>query len=277
MRAYTLLLILPLVLSCGGRDEDPPNLLKDAYRVLAVEVSPPEARPEDQVTLRVHDFNPTLLDEALPEQAPFYVWSVCLYSMGAAMQYDCIDPMLERYFSTEGPELTLDLGPQGLNVRVLLAMLSQAIPKEVTEEFGIKPPSLEEGFDIFVRIYSGLEDQPRKETVKRVRISEAASPNHNPGAPKIVAEQLEVKRGEELPLRLELAEGSAEMMAEELETLQYSWYTTAGELDRFRGSEEQLENTFIAPDEPGPARISVFVRDQRGGVSTASLDINVVE
>ncbi|MBU1430639.1 hypothetical protein KKF91_08800 [Myxococcota bacterium] len=269
--------ILALALACGGAEEDPPNLLKDAYRVLAVEVSPPEARPEDQVTLRVHDYNPTAYDEARPEVAPFYVWSVCLYSLGAATQYDCADPMLERYFSTDGPELTLDLGPSGLNVRLILAALSQAIPPEVLEEFGIKPPSLEEGFDIFVRVYSGLEGEARRESVKRVRISEAAAPNQNPGVPRIIAEQTTVKPGGEVPLRLELAEGSVEMMQAGPETLQYSWYMTVGELERFRGSKDQLENTFMAPDEPGLARVFVFVRDQRGGVSSAHVDLIVAD
>ena len=59
----------------------------------------------------------------------------------------------------------------------------------------------------------------------------------------------------------------------------YTWYTTAGKLDRSTlfGDDEDLYTSFTLPEDPGPFRVYLTVRDDQGGVNLIYRDFNAVE
>jgi hypothetical protein len=70
-------------------------------------------------------------------------------------------------------------------------------------------------------------------------------------------------------------------LARQREALRVAWYATAGTFDLTstgRAASERdatSDNTWTAPDEPGPATIWVVLRDDRGGASWRALTIDV--
>jgi len=207
--------------------------------------------------------------------------------LGAVTQFECVADELEFFFSTEEPKLKVDLGPDGLNLRTIFQFFVAMMPPETVRSFGGEPLSLEQGFDIYVTLYSGIEGESRAVTVKRLHIREAPDappPNQNPGPVEIkIEEQEPVKVGDKLTLSLQLDPGASEPLEEDSEILRVAWLSTDGELDRVRGEldqlegmEDQLETEWSAPEEPGPVRIFATVRDGRGGVAVTHQDLEIL-
>ena len=57
--------------------------LSQGYKVFGIRAEPPVIRPDEQVVLTAYDHHPKLSDVA-------YSWSVCLYSHGAANNFECL-------------------------------------------------------------------------------------------------------------------------------------------------------------------------------------------
>jgi len=150
----------------------PPATLADGYRVLGISAAPPVARPHDKVTFTLYDHHPAGVEM-------LYVWSVCLYSYGAAAGFECAQPDLQELVVSEAsPRLTLDLGPEGLNLKGKLPTFS------TLRDVDGRAPSLERGHDIYIVVASGLPGDSRGEvrTVKRLRVIDDGQ---GPGAPPL--------------------------------------------------------------------------------------------
>jgi hypothetical protein len=257
-----------LLLGACGPDFDPRTKLS-GYRVIGVQASPPEVTPDGTVELSAFDYNEGT--EGTDEVT--YRWSVCLFSIGAAVGFDCIDPAAEIDLGT-APTARLDLGPGGLNLRAALDELG-TVPNPDGS-----PRTLEDGFDVLVRLTSGpdCEGCDRIETVKRVTVRESdALANANPTISSFEVEgptqfgakvKLRVQTNDPEPY-VELATGEAQT-----EEYLYTWYTTRGETDPGLTFGEDQE-TDLGLIETGPVRVFVAVRDGRGGLAVASQQIEV--
>lgn len=210
-----------------------------------------------------------------------------------------------QYFATDGPSLTLDMAALGgVGVEALLAMCSAFSPDGVCRTRGREPVTLEQGWDVWVKLYSGVRGVRRVDTVKVLKVRDFEG--RNTANPVIEAVNFEDPDGGSASLTPEsviqlvpsIAAGSAEEYPDILidsegairrgtdgavltesatEDLVVSWYATAGEFEFTRTTSDDLKNELTLPDEPGPVRIWVVVRDGRGGFAVWEDTIEVSE
>lgn len=266
--AAATLLALASILSvaCEGDFESRTKL--SGYRVVGIEASPPEVAPNSTVNLLVHDF----YDGSEPLS---YAWSLCPYSVGSAVNYECIDSELEVPIGSE-PEITLDFGPNGLDLEEKLTLFQGVVNPDGTER------SLEAGFDIWLRLDSGpdCDGCKRIETVKRLRIRDnpREAANQNPvilgldiSGDAVAGESVSVRVDVEAPESFRDPD-TGEIREEEYI---YTWYTTAGETDPGLTFGAERETELELPDESGEIEVMVAVRDGRGGMAVESTSLVV--
>ena len=251
--------------SCGVEFE--PRTTLSGYRMVGIEANPPETTPEGIVELRAHDF----YDGGEPLR---YSWSVCPRGLGAAHDYACAVPQLEASLGSD-PAATLDLGPNGLDLRRLLAEAGPSFAGDGSLQ------TLERGVDVWVRLTSGPDCSECKAitTVKRIVVREGElSPNQNP-----TIEQFEVigPSVAEASVKLRVTVSTPEVFfdvntgKEETEDYLYTWYTTGGETNPGSTSGDEQETELALPAEPGSIQVMVAVRDGRGGFALEERQIVV--
>ena len=158
--ALSTLVSLSALSACEAPIEEPS--VESAYHVFGVKAEPPVARPDDKVTFTIYDRHPR-------QQELLYSWSACLYSYGAEVGFKCVSPEFKNVFSEDSPRVTIDLGPEGVDLRGQLAAF-----EELPDVDG-EPPSLERGHDIYIIVSSGFPTDPGglKRTVKRLHVIDA--------------------------------------------------------------------------------------------------------
>jgi hypothetical protein len=271
----TLFVTLALCLAACGDDFDPQGLLTDD-RLLALVADAPEPAPDQVVHLRAVVFDP-----GPPSKG--YTWRVCLASLGAPAAYACADPALEFAVEGDGPELTLDLGPAGLDFR------------RRYEEFGPvagldgQDLTLEEGVPLWVKL-SGGPLRAGESAVKRLRVRDAepAERNRNPGIADLtvngtsaLAGPVPVPADTEVSLAVVLADDAAEPYTDTVtgeartESLVYRWFAEGEAPDPEAGFETDRDTTLRTPAASGDVAFYVVVRDGRGGQSVAGGTLRV--
>ena len=254
-------LLSALCLLCGqgcGDDFDPKSLVA-GYRVLGVQAEPPETDPDGAVALTVFDTPPQ-------GEAVRYRWSVCLWSFGPATDYACVDPALERSLDGDAATATLDLGPDGLDLRAAYERFGP-----VPDPNGV-PLTLADGVDVWVILRSGPADGSGRQirTAKRVHVRDGGTPNQNPAMLELThAGALEA--GGVVTLRALLDEDSLEPE----DDLLLTWYTSAGEVAPSISFGDDRETELTLPDAPGPIDVFVAARDSRGGLDVARATLEV--
>ncbi len=272
-KLFLLCFVMLQFSACGDNDFDKAQELT-SYRVIGITADRPEVTPSEPVTvLTLHDFHPADLIGERPPTA--YEWRVCLVSVGGFAQYECIDPSLELPLPSTGQTTTLDL-----------AAVVDFIPQE----------RLEQGHSVWVKLTATSGDES-VEVVRSVTVSLSETLNQNPtlesfGVVAIVGPDGKLREGtpragDTLSLALTMKDGSAEdfiatetvngdsVEREYTEQLIYTWYSSGGELERARGTDDQRENE-LTDIEEGPLRIVVGARDGRGGFDIRSLDFDVL-
>jgi hypothetical protein len=257
MRAIHMMLALGLLAACGEDFE--PRTTLDGYAVIGVEAERPELGPDEATVVRVHDHDTR-------GRAVRYAWSLCLYSFGAGVDFACADPALEIAVDADGPELAVDLGPDGVGVRALY------------DTYGPFPGAdgrartLEDGFDVWVRVESGVEGGRQVRTVKRLRVREGDGYNTNPGVDALTVEGVPT-RGGTVTLSVEVPEDAEERYVDPVdgdarrEALLFTWYTTDGETDPGLTWDDDHDTELTLPKTAGTVRLFVAVRDGRGGLT----------
>lgn len=238
------------------------------YSILGIETSSPEVSPSETLQVTAHDYSP---DNA----GVTYRWSLCPYSLGANLAYECAEGVPEIELSRDASFL-LDLSPEGIDL------------KEVLDTTGTRPGvdglprSLETGFDIWLRLISGSDCDGclTIESVKRLVIRQGEGPpaNNNPTIERF--EVLgEAKAG--TTVRLQVATDAPEdyatpsTEAAKTEEYLYTWYTTQGKTEPSLTFGDTQETELKLPDEAGPLEIMVAVRDGRGGMALARQTLQV--
>jgi hypothetical protein len=148
-----------LLISCGeSLDLSSEYSLTQEYKVFGIRAEPPVIRPDDQVILTAYDHHPKLKDVA-------YSWSICLYSHGAAAQFECLkdDLFLKLREGDNKARVVVDFSAKNYDLRARLKALGQDLDREG------KRRDLSEGLDIFVILKSGTS-QNLIRTVKRIKV-----------------------------------------------------------------------------------------------------------
>ncbi len=250
-----------------------PRTLVDDYRVFGVVTEPPAAYPTSTVTLTVKDTGETGLT---------YDWTLCPVSIGALLNFACLDPALEHRFTTDGPELVVDFGPDGVNLLgTLIAWFSTQPGGDDACDADCMAMAMDRVLDVQFTVRTKRGDQTLFTTVRNVRVQAGAQElNTNP-----VIEFLGVdgdgeggmaRPGAELALRLEVESASLQSFTrangqQDTEEGQVSWYATSGEFDATFTFGAVHENRLVLPADLAGDGVQVFVglRDGRGGFTFA--------
>ncbi|MDH5671490.1 MAG: hypothetical protein OEZ06_05025 [Myxococcales bacterium] len=241
------------------------------YRVIGIEADPPEAAPDDIVTLRVHDYQDN-------GEAVDYRFSLCLVDPGPDARYRCPDAALQLEVG-DGPEVTLDLGPGALDLQTRLREAGDA-----ASNTDGSAPSVEAGFDMLLSLDSGQDCDGcrRVQSVKRLRIRDAdlSERNHNPVVLTFEA-PAETAPGVDLPLSVEVEPPEAfqdEQGETHTEQYLFTWYSSLGEAAPALTYADEQRTELPIPDdaEPGsPITVAVAVRDGRGGLTVARRQVMI--
>lgn len=281
--------LLPLLLaSCvigsdryaRPRDLEPATLITKP-RLLAVKAVPAEPRPGDTVVLEALLVDPT-------DTVQTVVWLACPPGDADGGTTGCIDEEQELIgvepFTS--PTLTPDAD--------VLDDLSEEERREgryvlvqVTGLPAIDPAELQAGID-----FDDLDLNEVEAGFKRVVVSEATTPNHNPELRRFRVDDevlppgtvLEVDPDQPYAIGIELVESSLESYEYlnsdgevEIRTEEpyVAWYSTGGSVTEPITLHPFLDATWISPVEAGDVTVWAVARDRRGGYDWASLTLRV--
>jgi hypothetical protein len=259
----------------------------DRLRVLAVAAEPAEPRPGDRVTFTSLVVSPNV-------EVAATVWFACLTSEG---DYGCtIDESLLEGLDPTG-ELTADeleaLYDAGFIGAEPFLPPVWNVPEDALA--GLTSDEQLEGLTAIVNVSAIPEDADLSSddlelAYKRVPVSLAVSPNHNPAIRAVSVDGVEVPpgtvvsldRGQPYTLTVALTEDAVEPytfvnnageVEERTEEPYLSWYTEAGEFDQTTDLWPYFEAIYYAPEAPtaDASTLWVVVRDRRGGMAWASL------
>ena len=147
------------ILACGESiDLKSDYSLNQRYKVFGIRAEPPIIRPDDKLILTAYDHHPKLNDVA-------YSWSICLYSHGAADNFECLkdDLSLPLREGDNKARVVVDFSEQNYDLRARLRALGQDLNREG------KRRSLSDGLDIYVVLQSGTSSSLVR-TVKRIKV-----------------------------------------------------------------------------------------------------------
>lgn len=268
----------------------------DRLRVLAVAAEPAEPRPGDTV-----NFTSLTVSPAVP--VAMVTWFVCVLEDAAGC---AIDPSITEDLegidpSTLTPEELAELYAE-LQAAGLIGVEPFLPPVWVV------PPDTLEGLDADARLEGltatvSLTAIPDQEVVeeadlevafKRIPVSEATTPNHNPGPVELTVDGLAfapgsrvaLDRGQTYTLAVVLpddaiedytyvrSDGTPETRTEEP---YFTWYLQEGTFDQENTLYPYVEVQYTTPVEPTTEEQSVWVvvRDRRGGMAWAELPLRI--
>lgn len=255
----------------------------DRLRVLAVAAEPAEPRPGDVVT-----FSSLTVSPDVPWAAS--VWIACLdpsdSSMGCSIDPSLLDGIAAGDAITpEQQQALLDAGLIGVEPYFAPTW---TVPLDALD--ALEADARLEGVTAFINITAIPDQDPVDErdlelAYKRVPVSEALTPNHNPAVLGLTVDGVAVPASASLLLdpgqSYELAPILADDAVEDYvfrnsagededrtEEPYVSWYLQEGRFDQPFSVSPDLGRVYTAPAEPAHAEASIWfvVRDRRGGM-----------
>lgn len=208
-----------------------------------------------------------------------------------------------RFVTTDGPEVSIDMADVGgVGVEALVAICGAVSPDGICRNEAREEVTLAQGWNVYVKLYSGLKGLRRVDTVKVLTVRDFDGRNTtNPsldsititapdgGQPVLAPEEVvritadvSASAADDYPKIVLGTEGKVLRNADgtpQVETAQedilVSWYATAGEFKFERTAGDMQDNEFTLPEEAGPIRIIAIIRDGRGGFGVFEQDIIV--
>jgi hypothetical protein len=272
--AVAPLLVLAFALLAGPACEpksDPPASFIDGLRVLAIKAEPPELASGASASV-------TLFSANGGAAAPTVTWSRCLRAPlpGQSVNPDCVESLV----ATEPVPAYLE--PIGSGVAVTATMPDPASPA-----FGLPDATGGVYLPLIARVTGDADEVIASYGLRLTPPSASAQPpNRNPtlagvfaaGTPLDEATPRVVHQGDALELDVTYAPGSAESYlvqqggqaaAPVTEVLTTSWFTTAGDLEHKKTSDERPQNVLhLDARLPAPGSIIdlyIVAHDERGG------------
>lgn len=252
----------------------------DNLRLLAVVADPPEARPGEQVSFSALIADPN-------GENPLVAWLACppdeAGSLGCAVDLSAISP-------DATPDELAALGVIGFEPG-----LPPTYVPDATLLDALDPAAREEGIQITIEVAAFpaaiLAANPDEidfadvETgYKRLIVSEALTPNHNPvidgftvdGVPVPDGATAELDPDQLYELGITIPDAAIEAyeytnsagIAEERTEEPYAdWYCTGGNVKEFNTLYPYTQSDYITSTEPGDVTCWIVVRDRRGGMA----------
>lgn len=268
-----------------------PTWLVDRTRVLAIAAEPPEIRPGERAT-----FSALLAGPDLDADPLVQVWFACPVD-DEGNGFGCV-PDLGALDLDSDPEALFDAGfigtvpglpPTYTAPGDLLAGLDEAARAEgryVNTQVTAVPERLLTGLGeaTGTATLPDVDFQDIEVAYKRLVVSEALTPNHNPTLEAFLVDRVEiapgavveVDAGQRYDLGLRLPDGAREVYVfvngdgeaeERVEEPYAAWYSTGGEVLEEVTLHPYLESTWEAPADAGEEGTwFVVLRDRRGGM-----------
>lgn len=262
-----------------------PSWKVDKTRILAVVAEPPEARPGDLVTFSALVGRPP----GTPDD-DLRVWLAC--PIDESLGVSCAADLGTVDLETLDPAALAELGVIGFEPFLPPAYL---VPEDALD--GLSPEERREGTYVLIQTTLlppevletqdlALDPATLEASFKRLVVSEADTPNHNPvfaafGVDAIPVRPETTVRVDPLQaydLEVVLAPGSVEnywfvnkdgVREDRVEEPYVAWYATGGELTESVTLYPYLRATWIAPARRGARGVWYAVaRDRRGGMTT---------
>ncbi len=263
--------------------------LVDRLRILAVRPEPAEPSPGDTVSFEALVVSPDA-------ELELVLWIGCLADaagvLGCELDMDLLgeleglDP--ESLTPEELAELYQELQDVGLIGAEPYLPPSYSVPDDLLD--GLSEEEQREGLSLFVQITAmpqGATDEDDFELAyKRVPVSMASTPNHNPQIRALLFDGVElepdtvveVDAGQSYELEPVLADDAVEIyeywsesgeVEERVEEPYYSFFVQEGSIDIPFALHPYGEFSWTAPGEPSDQERSIWiiVQDRRGGMS----------
>jgi hypothetical protein len=260
----------------------------DRLRVLAVRAEPPEPAPGDTITFEALIVSPDApLELVLWLACPADIAGVlgCELDPAVLDQIAGLDP--EDLTPEEFAELYAELQAAGLMGAEPWLPPSWTVPDDILD--GLTEAERNEGLTLFVQVSAIPEgaagDADVELAYKRVPISEAATPNHNPGIDHLLVDghavlpgvTLELDRGHVYAIEPVLAADAIESYRylteagdweDRVEEPYFSIFVEDGELDASNTLYPWSDFAWTTPAAPDATeqRLWIVVQDRRGGM-----------
>jgi hypothetical protein len=293
-RAAVVVLPLLLASSCvigGDRYPRPrdlsPSWLVDRTRVLAVVAEPPEIRPG--MTSRFSALIASPTDEELLK-----VWFACPVD-DEGNGFGCFADLGSLDLENATAEDLFELGVVGFEPGLPPSYTApgdflESVPPEdrpegryVNVQVSALPESVTSGVDPDATEVPEVDFNEVEVAYKRLVVSEAPTPNHNPTIDTFMVDRIAVdadtvvvvEAEQSYDLGIRLPDGTREVyefitsdgvVEERVEEPYASWYSTGGEVLEEVTLHPYLESTWTAPDGPEEGTWYVVLRDRRGGM-----------
>lgn len=221
---HTLIGAVGLLALTACQEEFDSKTILDGYRVLGIQMDPPELRPDTgEVTVRVLDIN---------NSGATYSWSLCAVSAGAISQFECFTAEELGLPSAEvlglpGDELEFPLPGDTAEITFDFQMVAPAIlaaftgyvvdtcgPEDPQETILYRTGVEIFGAGAFLKLTSGPEGE-QSQTAHQLIISDVEhAANANPEITRFTLDgeegDIEAEVGAEVKLAVELADGARE-------------------------------------------------------------------
>ena len=295
--AFRLALFIAVAASSAGCKRNPmaQSYQLDRLRVLAVRGTPAEPQPGETVSFESYVY--------LPEgELDLTVWFACLpegaTDFGCELDSEALDGLEdldpESMTPEEQAELFAALLEAGLiGIEPYLPPTWEA-PADALE--GLDDVAQREGVSALVTVQAIPPDAEEADDIelayKRIPISLATTPNHNPdlagllidGEAVDLDQPVELARGREYEIEPVLSDDAIEAYSyltedsveeEREEEPYFSWYIEDGSLDQSVTLYPTSSAAWTTPDEAFEGELRVVVRDRRGGMGWATLRVVV--
>jgi hypothetical protein len=260
----------------------PPQWRVTGLRLLAIRADPPEIRPGQTAAIE------RLLVDPLNE-VQVVLWTACPELR--ATPFGCPLDLQGLDLETATPEQLREAGVIGIEPFLLPTVIGE---ESTIAHLGdaqrlegaylqVNALALPEGSD-----FEQLDFNMVESAFKRVVISEATTPNHNPGIDAFTVDGVQVPEQTTVVLQVDQPyEISVDLTDDAIETYTYlnrageteqrieepfaEWYSSGGKVDEFNTLHPYLPSTFFTPQERGvEGTWWVVIKDRRGGISWTS-------
>ena len=296
IQTFYLVACIAVVYQCGGNEFDPKSLL-NSYRVIAVQASPPSIGITEftkTIQIKLWDYHPNDIKMGQDRPKTQYEWSLCLFSVGALRNYECLVDEIPLESATDLTEF--ELSPIMLFLQAQMDGLLDGLDMgegDMNDDMMMEESELST-IDIYLKLTITVAGETPQQTVKKltVHFDDRVPQNNNPTIDGIefAVNEMPIVAESEINLKALIDAQSTETYLaidptsnegeEREEELILAWFSTTGTFEPAVSLLMDPKSVLKIPEKEeeetlGTNRIFLTVRDGRGGVDVQFIDFNV--